>query len=353
MHEEILKGSVESKQFIDQVTIDRDGILNPFINPDELLMFYYANVYHQRSIKIKAALLSQILETQLDARLPKGTTPKEFMYSLCLDLEIYGNSFIEKCGTPNNYNLYNVLGYEGRVNKNKEIFQVTNNHQITKLDGYYIKYHSPSTKFYGEPDYLTVLEQIGVTKKADRYNNSFFDNGARPGYGVIFENSSPNEQQINAFKTFFSSNYKGYQNAHKTLLLHTGKTSEGQSPAKIRLEKLDGVEDMSFEKLRSVNKDEIIAAHGVPPRLVGIVTAGQLGGGTELIDQLHAFNEITIQPKSAIIEDFFAEIGVKHKIKILDVTNFKDDNALVTNLVNSKIITVAEAKEILGLNKQR
>lgn len=349
--DDILKGSIESKQYIGRDILNNDGIITPFVNFDELLMFYYANVYHQRSVRIKAALLSQILETELDSKLPIGTTVKEFMYALCLDLEIYGNAFIEKAGTTNNYNLYNILGFEGRVNRKKEIFQVQS-YQPIKLDGYHIKYHSPATKFYGEPDYLTALEQISVTKQADRYNKSFFDNGARPGYGIIFENSSPNPEQIKTFKTFFSENYKGAQNSHKTLLFHTGKTGEGQSPAKIRLEKLDGVEDMSFEKLRSTNKDEIISAHGVPPRLVGIVTAGQLGGGTELIDQLHAFNEITIKPKSAVIEDFFAEIGIKHKVKLLDVTNFKDDSDLVTNLVNSKIITIQEAKEILGFSKQ-
>lgn len=352
MHDEILKGSKESKQFVSRDSLNNNGTIEPFINFDELVKFYYFNVYHQRSIKIKAALLSQIEETTLDKYLPDNEFAKDFMYAFCTDLEIYGNAFLEKSGTTSDFYLYHMLGYQGRLNKQKEIFQISQDDEAIKMEGFHLKYYSPIGKFYGEPDYLTAIDQINTTQKADKYNTSFFENGARPGYGVIFENSSPNADQIATFKEFFGSQYKGYENAHKTLLLHTGKSSEGSPPAKVRLEKLDNVEDMSFEKLRNVNRNDIIAAHGVPPRLVGVMAAGQLGGGTELIDQLHSFNEIVLKPKIKTIEDFFANIGITHKIKPIDVTNFKDDSDLVTNLVDSQILTHQEAKEILGFTNK-
>jgi HK97 family phage portal protein len=352
LREEILKDAKQSKQYVGTDSLNVNGTINPFINFNELLQFYYFNTYHQRSIKLKAALLSQIEESDLDKYLPKNEFVKDFMYGFCVDLEMYGNAFLEKSGSDSDFYLYHILGYQGRLNKNKEIFQINTLDEAIAMEGYHLKYYSPSGKFYGEPDYLTTLDQILTSRNADKYNTSFFDNGARPGFGVIFENSSPNPEQIETFKEFFGSNYKGYTNAHKTLLLHTGKTTEGSPPAKVRLEKLDSVEDMSFEKLKNVNKNEIIAAHGVPPRLVGVMAAGQLGGGTELIDQLHAFNEIVIKPKAQTIEDFFSNIGIKHKVKLLDVTNFKDDSDLVTNLVDKQIITQLEAKELLGFNNK-
>jgi len=348
LREGILKDAKESKQYIGVDLLNVNGTIDPFINFSELLQFYYFNTYHQRSIKLKAALLSQVEESNLDKYLPKNEFVKDFMYAFCIDLEMYGNAFLEKSGSDSDFYLYHLLGYQGRLNKNKEIFQINTINEAIPMDGYHLKYYSPSGKYYGEPDYLTTLDQILTSRNADKYNTSFFENGARPGFGVIFENSSPNPDQIATFKEFFSSNYKGYENAHKTLLLHTGKTSEGSPPAKVRLEKLDSVEDMSFEKLKNVNRNDIIAAHGVPPRLVGVMAAGQLGGGTELIDQLHAFNEIVIKPKAQTIEDFFANIGITHKIKSLDVTNFKDDSSLIANLVDKHIITQSEAKELLG-----
>ncbi len=345
---EILKGAKESRQLIDKDYLNPAGFIEPFVDFNVLLKFYYYNVYHQRSVKLKASLLSQTSESNLDKYLPKNKFVKDFLYAVILDLETYGNAFCEKAGTLRDFNLFHILGYQGRINKEEEIYQVSDTLESIKLDGYHLKYYSPSTKYYGEPDYLSVLEQIDTTKSADSYNSNFFKNGARPGFGIVFENSSPNTEQMQAFKEFFGSNYKGFSNAHKSLVLHTGKSSEGQAPAKVRLEKLNAIDDMSFEKLKSVTRDEIIAAHGVPPRLVGVMAAGQLGAGKELIDQLHSFNETVIKHKIQVIEGFFENIGIKHKIQVLDVTNFKDDSDLVTNLVDRSILSVQEAKEILG-----
>lgn len=352
MENGIVKDAKKSKQHIGSDSLNLNGTINPFINFEELLKFYYFNTYHQRSIKLKASLLSQVQESELDKHLPENEFVKDIMYAFCMDLEIYGNAFLEKCGTQSDFHLHHMLGYQGRLNKHKEIFQVDSMDRALKLDGYHLRYYSPSGKYYGEPDYLTTLEQILTSYNADGYNTSFFENGARPGYAILFENSSPNEEQMTTFKEFFGSNFKGYENAHKTFVAHTGKTREGESPAKIKLEKLDAVEDMSFEKLKSVNKDEIIASHGVPPRLVGVIAASQLGGGTELIDQLRAFIEIVIKPKARIIEDFFTNIGIKHKVDVLDVSKFKDDGSLIANLVDKQIISQIEAKELLGFNNK-
>ena len=352
MGEHILKGATKSKQYIDRDSLNPNGTINPFVNFNELLQYYFFNVYHQRSINLKAGLLSQVQETNLDKYLPSTEFINDFLYALCCDLEIYGNAFLEKAGTTTEYNLYHILGYQGRLDRDKNIYQLNSNDDAIKLDGYHLKYYSPSGKYYGQPDYLTVLRQINTLNQADTYNSSFFENGAKPGFGIIFENSAPNEKQQQAFNQFFSSNYKGFTNAHKSLLAYTGKSKEGTPPAKIRFEKLDSIEDMSFEKLKGVGRDEIIAAHGVPPRLAGVITAGQLGGGSELIDQLHAFNEITINPKKRKIERFFENIGIHLKLEDLDVTSFKDDSDLVTNLVDRNIISQVEARELLGMIKK-
>ena len=202
-------------------------------------------------MQLKASLLSNIED---GSKLEGGAmTPKDFLYAFILNLEIFGNAFVEIAGK----NLYILPSIEARVNENKEI---------------------------------------------------------------IFENSEPDEMQLNAFKEFFGSNFKGTGNAHKTLVL----TANGEN-AKVRIEDLSKVSDISFEKLKNLNRDEIIAAHGVPPRMVGVMTAGQLGGSGEVTGQLHSFNELTIIPKQEQIEWFFDSIGYTIKLKAIDVSNFKDD----------------------------
>jgi len=179
MEDLIFKANNQSKQLIGENQSNSNGLLEPFVDFDMLLKFYYYNVYHQRCIKLKASLLSQILETSLDKYISSDETLKEFLLSFTIDLELYGNAFLEKTGTNTNFTLYNILGFQARLDKNKNIFQLNDDENI-KLDGFHLKYYSPTNKYYGEPDYLTQLLNIETVYNADMYNSSFFKNGAKP-----------------------------------------------------------------------------------------------------------------------------------------------------------------------------
>ena len=349
MQSQIVTKESASIQNIDYDSFHEQGaLIKPFINFKLLLELYYQNIYHQRAMKLKASLLSNLVDDVLSKYLPRKKTPKNFLYSFILDLEIYGNSFIEKSGTASNYTLYNMLGYEGRVDKDGEIYQLDDKRNIIPLEGYHLYISSPKSKFYGEPDYLTTILQIATSQKTDIYNSKFFDNGAKPDLAVIFENNNPTKEQMDSFTKFFGSDFKGINNSHKTLIASTGvNDKEINNPAKIRFEELGKVEDLSFKDLKAVIRDEVIASHGVPPRLVGVMNAGGLGGGGELIGQLHMFNELVITPKKSLIEEFFYSIGIKLELKDFDVSSYKDDSAILTNLVSAGILTPIEEKEIV------
>jgi len=335
-----------SRQAINEFDTSIFGnLVEPFFDFEQMLLLYYANTYHRRAINIKAKLFASINDTNLDKFLV-GETPESFLQAFVKEFEIYGNAFLEQ--TPLQ-KLYILPAFEARLNTKREIYQYAFN-IFNKIDGFHLKEYSPRSRFYGEPCYLATIEQIKTTQKADIYNSKFLDNGARPGMAIVFENSEPTPEQLQAFKQFFGDNFKGYDNANKTLIL-SAASQIGEKDAKIRLEKLSEIEDISFKLLKEVNRDEIIAAHGVPPRLVGVVTSGQLGGGNELLSQLHSFNELEIKPKQRLIESFFKSFGVELKLNPLDTKNYKDDTDLITQLVDRQIISIAEAKELLNLKK--
>ncbi|MCI6989410.1 MAG: phage portal protein [Campylobacter sp.] len=333
-----------------QKIVENDSVINniiePFISFDRLLDLSYTNVYHKRALNLKATVLSTIDETNLNEFLPSNINETEFLKGFVYNLELFGTAAIEKAGKM----LYLLPTQELRISKDYKIYQKTNS-KITPLDGFYLKYHSSKSRYYGEPDYLDCINAILLNSKADTYNNTFFDNGARPDIAIIFENSEPSKEQISAFKEFFSKDFKGVNNAHKALLVF-GNNGVNDSNAKIRFEKLGGVDDLSFKKLKNVVRDEIVAAHGVPPRLVGVVQGNGLGGSGELMGQLHQFNELVIKPKIETIEYFFNEIlGVKLSLKAIDVTNFKDDSTIITSLVQNGIVSIDEARDLLGWQK--
>jgi capsid portal protein len=334
----VIKSDSQSRQIIGDDMM-QNSLIEPFFSFDALLDLFYANTYHRRAIMLKASLLSNV--TDASSLEGQTKTPKQLLYSFILNLELFGNAFLEISGKK----LYLLPTIEARVDRNHNIFQVKNGKKI-ELEAKQLAYYSPKSLFYGEPDYLGSLLSILTSSKIDGFNNAFFDNSAKADKAIVFENAEPNEEQMRAFEQFFGSNFKGYQNAHKTLIV----TAHGEN-AKVRFEDLSRIDDLSFEKLKNMTRDEIITAHGVPPRMMGIVTAGALGGGGELIGQLHAFNQLTIIPKQEEIEWFFESIGFPIKLNPIDVTNFKDDSELVTNLINAGIISISEARAILGYTK--
>lgn len=261
----LIKSAASSEQLIrEKESVNEYGMVTPMISPPQLLGLYYSNVYHRRSINLVAGMLSQLRSHDLDGKISDSIHPTEFVRSIAIDLLIYGNAYIEETSGK----WYWLPGHEGRVKKDHSILQYTGSGQGKPLDGHHFRRHSPSSRFYGEPDYLAAANAIQFTSMADQYNLKFFENGAKPELAMIFEGDEPSEEQARKFADFLSGNFKGLDNARKTLVVGTAAEN-----SKIRFEQLSKIEDMSFEKLKKVARDEIVAAHGVPPRLVGIIEA--------------------------------------------------------------------------------
>jgi PBSX family phage portal protein len=339
----------ESRQIIGEDSTSYNDIIEPFFSFDKMLSFYYANTYHRLCIDIKTRVLSLLDDESELTPLIYGKSAGRFMLTFVRELEIYGNAFVEIAGNDKYKALYLLPSREARVDKEHNIYQLSGLKK-QQLNAAQIAYDSPSSRFYGEPDYLAAINSILVNQNIDLYNEMFFQNGAVPRLAIMFENSEPSDEQLEAFKKFFSSSFKGVKNAHKSLVLTAPPNTDGTA-AKINIQELGESKDLSYEKLKSIGRDEIIAAHCVPPRLAGVVNSGGWGGSGEFLAQMHAFNEMVVKPKQEIIEEFFTRLGLKIKLKPLDITSFKDDSELVRGLVEAGIISVPEARNIIGWQK--
>jgi capsid portal protein len=347
----IITKSGESKQLItEDMQMSNGTYIIPFFDYQSAFDLFYINTYHRRCILTKSMLLSQIEETDLDRYLPAGTNPKQILNAFVRNLELFGTAYFENAGTPAKKLLFILPSFEGRLDRERHIWQVSPIAGDKKLDdGITMTYYSPRSRYYGEPDYLATMTQMLVEEKIHIYNAAFFDNRATPDMGIIFEGAEPSDEQMAAFRDFFGTAFKGAANAHKTLILSAPPSVSGtDGKPSIRIERLNEITDMSFEKLRIMNREEIIAAHNMPPRLVGVITAGQLGGGGEMIGQLHAFNETELKPKIELLEYWFESHGIKLKLREMDVSTYKDDSDVVQGLVNTGIITPQEAREVMG-----
>ena len=213
--------------------------------------------------------------------------------------------------------------------------------------------YDPQDDYYGIPEWLPAMATMAMDRAAVEFNTYIFDNGMMIPFAIIIEGGRLSAKARKALQQFLQKNYKGIANAGRAIEIDNDDRNE-----KIRIEKLDNpsMRDMSFYRLRTLSRDEVIAAHQVPPRLVGIMSAGQLGGTGEVSGQLKIFQETLIKPEQRKLENIlnrtilatFGEHKWKIKFNELDITDPKDDAEWYKTLVEIGVLEADEVREEIG-----
>lgn len=212
-----------------------------------------------------------------------------------------------------------------------------------------IKFPSNRSPFYGQPDWIGAVAPMLLDSFAVEWNYRFFQNNAIPAFAIIIEGGKMSPPVEKAVKDFLTNNYKGVSNAHSTLYLPIENKD-----VKVRLEEVTKKPaEGEFQKMRDQIRDEILSAHGVPPRIMGVVTPGSLGGSGEAAQQLKIFKEVLIAPRQRQFEQtlnrtILKPYGLNLQFTAIDTTPEKDDVDTVTKLVQTGTILPEEGRILLS-----
>ena len=288
-----------------------DDIIAPPVLWADLINQSAANAYHMRCIEIKALNMLRYELPDADKEwletLVEEDTFDELLLKILCDYAMYGNGYLEVERTFGKgfAGLYHIEAKTMYLRKRGSFLQNCNMKEI-ELQPFgtnnfnevmHFKAISPLSGWYGVPSWLPAIEQLRIDRNIKLFIGSFFDNSAVPDFAVIIEGAGVDPEAETKIKRALSQT-KGVSNAHKTLVL--GLPHEN---AKVRFESLTSpVKDVDFSKLQTASREEVLAAHGVPPRLLGIVTSGQLGGEGDAQGQLQTFYETVIQPAQKYIQ---------------------------------------------------
>lgn len=339
-----------------------DGMIQWPIPPLALALLYQSSPEHGRAIHVKAQGcfgrgLSGADAEKLNMLFENGAT--DAFVDLGIDLETYGNAFIQKIRTARGEivelrRLPAVTMSRTRTGFAQVIMQPGETiGKVTKFrkdDILHLRVPCPMGRHYAFPSWIGVHGMLELANAATRYNANFFKNGAMPEYAIITRGSQLNEKQKSQARDFFQRDFRGVGNSHRTIYLHlTGDKAETDIDFK---QLTSDVKDGDFLKLLDAARDRIPIAHGVPPRMLGIVTGGQLGGGGEISGQLFSFEHLTCQPsRSRTLSQcrkLFEELGIRDiDFEPLDLTPPGDDAKYLSDWVESGIMTEEEARLVI------
>lgn len=309
-------------------------IVYPPLDISDILETAATSAWHGRCLEIKTKAIAGTYDidekekTFLINAFKSFDTLEEVFFNIVQDFENTGNCYINvvKAGTQikelyivEPETMFAVKGHKEFVQlvDDTVYFQAYQAGANEQQSIYHIRQINPLSKYYGYPTWINALEALRLDKSVKIFFASFFENGAIPDLIIALEGADFTPEVKNAIKLALQQT-KGVVNSHKTLVL--GLPFDN---ARLNVQTVTSpIAAMDFSKIGDPSRDEIIAAHGVPPRLLNIIPAGQLGGEGDGDSQLEMFYRITVDPEQKFLEEkinkLLRDVGFAGTLKFLN-----------------------------------
>ncbi|KMS58563.1 Presumed portal vertex protein [Sphingobium cupriresistens LL01] len=166
-------------------------------------------------------------------------------------------------------------------------------------------------EIYGIPEYLSALQSALLNESATLFRRRYYLNGSHAGY-ILYATGDFAEGDVDAMRDALKKS-KGPGN-FRNLFVHAPSGKEGG----IKLLPIAevGAKD-EFLGIKNTTRDDVLAAHRVPPQLLGIVpqNAGGFGSPADARDGFHELEIEPIQAKFLEVNDELGEEAVRFELR--------------------------------------
>lgn len=404
--------SAGSKQILGDSFLDyygSDGIMPPLNNPQRMLNLLDINTYHNSCCKVKARDVAgsgysiqpmvedpsemerEVIEEFL-APGENGNHLVDTLYQYRLDIEAIGFGALEVVrvdGLADSapQDVLHIAGHTMRRHADGNRFlQIRGNKKVWyKKYGYNKDVHyksgvesrlgsltarnrateiiwdvnySPKSSYYGVSDITPAIGTLSADYSRREYNRVFFENYGIPSYAVWvtgnFDPGDVDESGRSEMQRQIQEAMKELpKNPHSTLVMTLPSIDGEKSDIQVQFEKLGTeVKEASFRLFRIDNRNEIIAAHGVPPYRVGVYETGALGGNLSE-SSTEIYKQSIVEPRqnklesiinNLILRDGFGITDWRVEFSELDTKDESHENNILSVLFDKGAITPNELR---------
>jgi PBSX family phage portal protein len=274
----------------------------PPIPMEGLTRAFYASPHHNSAISIKRNLL-------VSSFVPSKWLSRHEFSGLALDYLTLGNGYLEvihnRVGRPMTLN--RVIGKYVRRGKDNQYFQVQGwNEEHAFADGSICHIAQPclDQEIYGVPEYLSALQSALLNENATLFRRRYYENGSHAGY-ILHLAGQFGEQDVNSVREALKRS-KGPGNFRNMLLTSTG--GEKDSAKLIPISEVAAKDE--FLGIKNTTRDDVLAAHRVPPQLIGVVPQNA-GGFGDMAKAVSAFALLEITPLQMQLMEINEKLGVE------------------------------------------
>lgn len=246
-----------------------------------------ANAYHGPIIEFKTNVVMR-------GFMASPAVSRRTMHAAATDYQVFFNAYLQK--VRNFYGEVIALRHLPAINMRRmkeedHYCMLTSTGQVVPFqpgEVLHLKNYDVSQAIYGMPYYLGAVQSMLLNEDATLFRRRYYRNGAHMGYIFYSASASLDAESRDKIKAAIEG-AKGLGNFRNMFLhLPNGREKDIQ---------ILPVGDFStkdeLERIKNISRDDIIAAHRIPPAMASIIPQNNAGfGDITKIDQVYEKNEI-------------------------------------------------------------
>lgn len=177
-------------------------------------------------------------------------------------------------------------------------------YQFTKGSIFHLMEPDINQEIYGLPGYLSAIPSALLNESATLFRRKYYINGSHAGFIMYMTDAAQNQEDVNNLRNAMKS-AKGPGNFRNLFMYSPNGKKDGLQI--IPLSEVAAKDE--FLNIKNVSRDDMMAAHRVPPQMMGIMPSNVGGfGDVEKASRVFVRNElIPLQKRLQELNDWLGE----------------------------------------------
>ena len=276
---------------------------------EDLARTLRANGHHASAIHFKRNMLVRNY-------VPHPLLPREAFAAFTLDWLVFGNAYLERVDNMRGRPLalrHSLAKYTRRGEDLDRYYFVRGwkeEHEFARGKVWHLRQEEVNQEVYGLPEYLAALQSALLNESATLFRRRYYNNGSHAGFILYITDPAQQQEDVDAIRDALK-NSKGVGNFRNLFLYSPEGKKDGVQL--IPVGEVAAKDD--FLNIKNVSRDDVLAAHRVPPQLLGIVPNNTGGfGSIGAAAQVFFANEIEpIQQRMLALNDWIGQEVIRFR----------------------------------------
>lgn len=244
----------------------------PPVSFDGLARALTANPHHQSAIGYKASLLASHF-------IPHRLLSRVAFKRLALDFLVFGNAYPERRRNwlGGTIEIKPALARWTRMKRDGSAVMLIDGQEHEFEAGSVLQIQEPdiSQEIYGLPGYLGAMQSALLNEAATLFRRRYYLNGSHAGFILYMSDAAGNPDDIDSIRKALKES-KGPGNFRNLFMYAPNGKKDGIQI--IPISEVTAKDE--FFNMKNVTRDDVLAAHRVPPQLLGIIPSNAGGFGS-------------------------------------------------------------------------